>query len=444
MQKHKQWLLQEIGLWRESGIISSDQAREISALYTFEDNEASWGKIIFAALGSIIFGLGIILLFAYNWEAMHRFTKMAVILGGIGLAHGLGFYYSAERSKHKQIGESLHLLGTMLFGAGIWLVAQIYHIDEHFPNAIIVWSMGALAIAWVLPSKIHLVLAMALLCLWHGYEVLSFRSTNESAIWLIAIGVLPLAWRLRSVGILFLSLAALLFIYLISYARFIDYDGSVVAMLFSFSAAYVLLAHIADRSAFSQSTDAIRVIGVSVFAVMLYICTFPDIDELHFKVAFSEIHWLALMYFFIPVAAGAVLAVLLFTKFKNSLVNNIDRAEIGIVIFSFVFSLLTVFVETSFHESTWVIYSALFLAYSVLLIYRGTQYLRWQSAALGSVLLSIYIFARFMGMFESLLLRGFAFLAIGALLFAVGIYYSRQKERLKQQRIHPQELHNDK
>ena len=40
------------------------------------------------------------------------------------------------------------MLGTLFFGAGIWLVAQIYHIDEHFPNGFLIWGLGALALAW--------------------------------------------------------------------------------------------------------------------------------------------------------------------------------------------------------------------------------------------------------------------------------------------------------
>lgn len=40
----------------------------------------------------------------------------------------------------------------MLFGAGIWLVAQIYHIEEHYPNGFLIWGLGAMALAWALPS----------------------------------------------------------------------------------------------------------------------------------------------------------------------------------------------------------------------------------------------------------------------------------------------------
>ena len=40
----------------------------------------------------------------------------------------------------------------MLFGAGIWLVAQVYHIEEHFPDGFLIWGIGALALAWAMPS----------------------------------------------------------------------------------------------------------------------------------------------------------------------------------------------------------------------------------------------------------------------------------------------------
>ncbi len=39
----------------------------------------------------------------------------------------------------------------MFYGAGIWLVAQIYNIDEHYPNGFLFWALGALAMAWAMP-----------------------------------------------------------------------------------------------------------------------------------------------------------------------------------------------------------------------------------------------------------------------------------------------------
>ena len=428
MSKYRQWLIGEIELWHRDKIIDAEQARQIAARYS-EDTEPTWGKIIFAAVGAIIFGLGIILLFAYNWEAMHRLTKLAIILFAIILAHSLGYYFSSVNSSHKKIGESLHLLGTMLFGAGIWLVAQIYHIDEHFPNALLVWALGALAMAWFLPSLAHTLLAIGLLCLWHWFEVFDFHASNQAGVWIIILGLVPLAWLQRARGTLFLSLAMLLFTYVSSYANMVNHDGSIVTVLFALTCSYIVFSHIAAATTFPQSTDAIRWAGVSVFATLLFICTFSDIDKLHFKAPLNEISVLSWVYFLIPITAAFTLVGVLFLRYRNSLNNNIDLLEVCIVILAFLTSVISVFKLFALHNVSWIIYSLLFLTYSMLLIYRGTQYLRWQSTALGSLLLSAYTFARFMDLFESLLMRGLAFIVIGALLFVVGIYYSRQKKK---------------
>ncbi len=115
------------------------------------DQGKAWGRIIFFSIGAILFGLGIILLFAYNWERMHKFAKLAVIVLALLSVHGSGLWLRRPGGRYRSAGEGLHLAGTMFFGAGIWLVAQIYHIDEHYPNAFFIWGCGALAMAWAYP-----------------------------------------------------------------------------------------------------------------------------------------------------------------------------------------------------------------------------------------------------------------------------------------------------
>jgi hypothetical protein len=58
---------------------------------------------------------------------------------------------------------------------------------------------------------------------------------------------------------------------------------------------------------------------------------------------------------------------------------------------------------------------------------RGLQWLRWKQVALGSVLLNAVVIARFLDLFDSLLLRSLVFLIVGAGLFYVGHLYSKQK-----------------
>ena len=202
-----------------------------------------------------------------------------------------------------------------------------------------------------------------------------------------------------------------------------------MAVLFAWTTAYIIAAHIAGATHFPQSTDAIRWIGVSVFAVLLYACTFPSLEELYFRHPLTEITWTTWFYFLVPMVIAVSSMTILFSRFRATLADKIDVTEVLIVVIVFALAVLSAFEPLKLNHVSWIIFSILFLAYSILLIYRGSQYLRWQSTALGSALLSAYTFARFMDLFDSLLMRGMAFLVIGALLFAIGLYYSKQKQK---------------
>ncbi len=428
MNKNPRWLLGEIELWRNEGIVSVEQAQLLRDRYA-QPPAGSWGKVIFSALGAIIFGLGIVLLLAYNWEGMHRLTKLAFILGAVVLAHGLGIWLRTPGSAHPKIGESLHLLGTMLFGAGIWLIAQIYHIDEHYPNAFLVWSLGALLLGWVIPSMAHTLLAMALLAVWHSFEVFQFHYANHWAIWLIALGILPQAWLRRSSTTLLFSSALLAFTYATAVLGLDTGTGDwVLAVLLAIAASCIIASRIAVGSSFPGAMSPLRIVGFLLYAALLFLLSFDDFagDVYEPQMQLSLLEWI---YFLLPIVVVATALAVLVLRYPQAIANKLDRLELGMVLCVLIVALLLSFGILVSPQVSWLFFSLLFLVHSLLLIWRGTQQLRWQSAALGSVMLSAFVFARFLDLFQSLLMRSLAFLILGAALFAVGFYYSSQKQR---------------
>jgi len=432
MSNYRKWLLSEVELWLNQGIIDSEQANKISTLYPYQA-DTNWGKIVFAGIGSVIFGLGIILVFAYNWQDMHRFTKLGVVLLSVAITHGIGFYYSHDQSAHKKVGESLHLLGTMLFGAGIWLVAQVYHIDEHYPNALFVWALGALLIAWLLPSLSHTILALGLVFLWHWFEVFEFHSRNHFAIWLVLAAILPLAWRLRSRGTVFLTCCLTIFSYSASYIIVADNnEETLFNVMIALSGSMIIGSFLASKSYFPQSQNIIRFVGVSVFAVLLFIFSFSEFDDAFFAQPISQVTTLTWLYYCLPIVLLSTALFFVLARFRHALEDKIDLIEILLVSATCYIAFISAFSSLGLYGIAWIIYSLLFLAYSIVLIYRGTRYLRWQSTTLGGLMLASYTFARFMDLFDSLLWRGMAFLVVGAMLFGIGLYYSRQKQLAEQ------------
>ena len=124
MSDRIQWLWRESKCWVARGLISEDQAGQIRGLYPAPKAAWPWGTIIFAGFGAVTAGLGIILLLAYNWQAIPRGGKLAIVFAGLMMLHGVGIWLFQRGERWRQAGEAVCLLGSMLFGSGIWLIAR--------------------------------------------------------------------------------------------------------------------------------------------------------------------------------------------------------------------------------------------------------------------------------------------------------------------------------
>ena len=65
-------------------------------------------------------------------------------------------------------------MGCLFFGAAIWLLAQIFHIESSNYDALWWWAIGVLPFALLLDTILLHLLFAGLLALWLGFEV--FRS----------------------------------------------------------------------------------------------------------------------------------------------------------------------------------------------------------------------------------------------------------------------------
>jgi uncharacterized membrane protein len=59
----------------------------------------------------------------------------------------VGGVFTADR--FPAMGTTLHAIGTVALGAGIYLAGQVFNLDEHWPGGLMMWALGA-ALAWAL------------------------------------------------------------------------------------------------------------------------------------------------------------------------------------------------------------------------------------------------------------------------------------------------------
>lgn len=432
--ENNQWMRAEIAQWLREGLIDDEQAMRLYARYPLVSDADSrrgrgasqgWGKVIFSALGVIIFGLGIILVFAYNWQAMHRFAKLAVIGVSLLLAHGGGMWLS-RRQRHPHIADSLHLLGTLLFGVGILLIGQIYHLNGYYPNVFLAWSAVALASAWLLPSVAQGVLAALLIVLWVALEVFEFDTLNQWGSWMIVLALMPLAWRQRSRPLLALCLA----LFPLSYA-FLTHslaDELLLASLLWLGASYIALGRLAAVSVFPASAASLRSMGRLLLLPLLFLATFSDAADTSLAMRLDG--GLATLYFALPLMLALASWTVVMLQSGSRPDAPADWLEAGMVWVT-ILVVLILSMGSALPRLVCLLANLMVLGYALLFIFWGTDQVRWKVTSLGCVLLAALVFARFNDLFESLLARAVVFLLLGAVLFLVGLRYSKQSERQK-------------
>ncbi len=175
--KQRAWLVDELSLWRRDAIVSDQQAQRIADLYQGAGEHAEQGRskavfILMAAAATLV-GLAALLLIGYNWSDLSRDTKLVMVLGTIAVTHAIGFRLRYRRNA-AGLSETVFFLGCLFYGAGIWLVAQVFHISAHYPDGVWWWAVGVLPFALALETRLLHALFVGLMALWAGQEVLNF------------------------------------------------------------------------------------------------------------------------------------------------------------------------------------------------------------------------------------------------------------------------------
>jgi len=161
MQAFERYLVR----WRRAGLL--DEATE-AAIRSYESAEAEpsgqrWQVILALVLGAILLGAGVLLFVAAHWDDVSPAGRLALVMAMLALFHVAGI---ASRERFSGFATAMHALGTVASGGAIALVGQIFNMQEHWPAAIMLWAMCALAGWWLLGDEFQQTLALLLVPAW--------------------------------------------------------------------------------------------------------------------------------------------------------------------------------------------------------------------------------------------------------------------------------------
>lgn len=162
MQKEAAWLLAELKDLVAGGVLDEATATRLRAHYAQAATPQGfgWGMILLAIGGAALVGLGVILIFAHNWENWTPEVRVALslaplLLGQLAALHAL-------RNGSRLWSEGAGLFTALAIGASIALIAQTYQFGGDLPRFILTWTLLALPLIYLLDSS-----AVAAFC-WLG------------------------------------------------------------------------------------------------------------------------------------------------------------------------------------------------------------------------------------------------------------------------------------
>lgn len=167
MSRYARRLDRDLTRWREAGLIDAKGEAAIRQELVAEQSSKLDLAHVLGILGAVLIGFGFMSFVAAHWSEMPRLLRLALIFGALFASYGIAG--ALFERKHPAFAHAAVLAGVSIFGAGIMLIAQMFHIEGNPPDAVLTWALGALAAGVILSSNPALALAMLLIGLWSGW-----------------------------------------------------------------------------------------------------------------------------------------------------------------------------------------------------------------------------------------------------------------------------------
>ena len=399
-------------------VITPETARDIEKY--FAQKKQPQGNIlltVFGALGAILVGLGIILIFAHNWDTFPKVVKTMLALLPLFSFQALTAYTIAKNKSHLWKDAA----GTLLFfsvGGAMALVAQIYNIPGNLSGFLFMWVLLCSPLMYFLRSN-----TLALLhIVFSTYYVVETGYFNPDSPWgylLFIAALLPFYTKKikqepdsNTVSIFSWLLPLSLIVSLGSFLNGVGEFGFLIYM-----ALLCLLYSIGRMPYFANGRlrrNGYLCLGITGMIVVLLITSFHTVWK-DVRTELPSLYFIALWG--VLLAGGVYLAV------RNSW-KDLFKNDFRAVTFMFPIIYLAGMYNASVAA---IACNLLVLAMGILCIKDGVDRFDFKILNFGLTVISVLIICRFFDTYTSFAVRGLLFVVVGVGFFLANYLLIRKK-----------------
>ena len=439
-EKEIKWLYKEIPSLIEKGVLNDESATKLRSHYGEPSKTASYNTIfiISAILGSLLIGLGVILVFAYNWDNFSRGAR--TVLSFVPLLVAQAFYAYAFFKKKDSIPwiEATSGFLMLMLGSTLALIGQTYNTDSTLSEYLFTWMLLSIPLMYIRNATIPLVLYLVGITWRYFLSEHHFFSRHTDLgqmleFWLFFLAVIPsMVMNIRSssytVRANIIGWFSASCIFISSYRVFIFQDG--LPLLFYqaciFTLLYVIGKFLCDHEE-KISKKPFQVIGIIGIYILMITCTYDKFWKNYRNEYWGWDHHIHrdhfLFYVLAFIALGLIIAGVVRKVMKKEHINFIPAlfpALIGLG------SLLTK------HDDEYIaaaLCDAYLFVYGVFYIVSGVQLERFSLVNTGMFFVCSLICIRFVSSDVDFIVKGVVFILLGASFLGVNYWLAQRLKK---------------
>lgn len=190
---YRERLEADLTRWQAEGLLPPKSADAIRATLRPVPEGITIATVV-GIVGGLLIAAAFLAFIAANWTAIARPLRFAILLAGIVGAYGAGALF--DRAERTHLADLSAGVGSIIFGAAVALVGQMYHLGDDFAGGLLLWASGALAAAALTGSHSALAVALAAGCAWSGMRIDETANVHPPfAIFSLIGAMLALAWN---------------------------------------------------------------------------------------------------------------------------------------------------------------------------------------------------------------------------------------------------------
>jgi uncharacterized membrane protein len=186
----------DLARWEADGVITPAAVAAIRGVLPARNSGINI-PVVVGIVGGLLIAAAFLAFVAAHWMEIARLSRLGILLAGIVASNGLGAWFA--RTDRPVLADLCASIGAIIFGAGIALVGQMYHLGDDFAGGMLLWAAGALCTAALTSSRGALAVALAAASIWTCLRIIDMHDGPHLpfvALWLLA-GSLALLWNSR-------------------------------------------------------------------------------------------------------------------------------------------------------------------------------------------------------------------------------------------------------